>query len=166
MRDAASAVNPRKNIPAGYKIQSCRPSHIGLGLYSRKFSQNLGGISGGGNVLRNMRYMVPNRAEFISFWAPEKNSREMLLQRAKFSYGEVEIFLRGGWSGATGRSGSTPQPPIQRLNSCNLFICRPFCHLPSSTWTHIRSSTYSTLNTCFWYQKRQNFTKFCEMRFI
>jgi thermostable 8-oxoguanine DNA glycosylase len=41
-----------------------------------------------------MRNIVPNRAKFISLWAPEKKSREMLLQRAKFSYGGVEIFLR------------------------------------------------------------------------
>jgi hypothetical protein len=48
MRDAASAVNPRKNIPAGYKIQSCRPSHIGLGLYFAKIFAKFGGYFGGG----------------------------------------------------------------------------------------------------------------------
>ena len=62
-------------------------------------------------VLRNMRNIVPNRAKFISFWAPEKNSCEMWLHRAKFSYGGSK-FSYGGWSRATGRSGSTPQPPI------------------------------------------------------
>ena len=41
-----------------------------------------------------MRNIVPNRAKFISFWAPGKKSREMWLHRAKFSYGGAEIFLR------------------------------------------------------------------------
>jgi len=42
-----------------------------------------------------MRNIEPNRAKFISFWASEKNSREMWQHRAKFSYGGIEIFFRG-----------------------------------------------------------------------
>jgi hypothetical protein len=69
---------------------------IGLGLYfANCFANKFGGYFEEKNVLRNMRNIVPNRAKFISFWAPERNSREMWLHRAKFSYGGVEIFLRG-----------------------------------------------------------------------
>ena len=130
----------------------CVQSH-GLGLYFAFFSQNFGGYSGEKNVLWNMRNIVSNRAKFNSFWAPEKNSRDMLLHRANFSYGEVEIFSRGVGVGVGHVPLTVPvlilpsQPPIQRLNSQNLFICRQFCHLPSSTY-HI--DTYTQLYVfCF-----------------
>jgi len=61
----------------------------------RELFREIWGVFRGKFVLRNIRNIVPNRAKFISFWAPERNSREMWLHRAKFAYGGVEIFLRG-----------------------------------------------------------------------
>jgi len=69
-------------------MQSTLP--LALACISRIVSNcfaKFGGYFEEKNVLRNMRNIVINRAKFISFWAPEKNSREMWLYRAKFSYG-------------------------------------------------------------------------------
>ena len=58
---------------------------VGLGLYFANCFAKFGGYFEEKIVLRNMRNIVPNRAKCISFWAPEKKSREMWLHRAKFS---------------------------------------------------------------------------------
>ena len=93
--------NPGMWVRSAIKV-NLHPKHrrafgvwLGLGPYFANCFAKFGGYFEEKIVLRNMRNIVPNRAKFISFWAPEKNSREMWLHRAKFSSGGSK-FSYGG----------------------------------------------------------------------
>ena len=87
-------------------------------------------------VLRGI-FFLRNIAKYSAlsefFLAPEKNSREMWLHRAKFSYGGSKFSYGGLVTCNVPLAVPVPQVTIQRLNSYNPFIRRLFCHMPSST---------------------------------
>ena len=60
------------------------------------------------------------------FLASEKNSREMWLHRAKFSYGGSKFSYGGSVTCHVPLAVAVPQMAIQRLNSYNPLICRLF----------------------------------------
>ena len=77
---------------------------VGLGLYFANCFAKFGGYFEEKIVLRNMRNIVLIERNLFRSGHPKKN-------HAKCGF-NAQNFLTGGWSRATDRSSSTPQPPI------------------------------------------------------